>query len=80
MFSLGVLDGGGLGEESDGALARLVGGDAVPAADKPGERRYVDDGAAAGVAQGGYRCLGAEEYALGVDIEDGVPLLRGGVL
>ena len=38
MFSAGVLDGGGLGEQADCALARLVCGDAVPAADKPGER------------------------------------------
>ena len=80
MFVGGVLDGGGLGEEADGTLARGVGGVAGPEADDARDGRDVDDGAAASVADGGYRRLCAEKDALGVDVKRPVPTLQGSVL
>ena len=65
---------------ADCALARLIRGDAVPAADDARDGGYVDDGAAARVAQRRYRCLGAEKDALGVDVERPVPELHSSIL
>ena len=76
----GVLDGGGFGEQADGALGGGVAGGAVGAAHQPGGGGYVDDAAAAAGAQGGDGRLGAQKDALGVDGKDAVPVGFGGVL
>jgi len=58
----GVLDGGGLIEDSHRALGSVVGCRGC-AADQPIDRRDVDDGAAAGLPHLGNGGLGAQEHS-----------------
>ena len=74
----GIFNGGGLGEDADGALGGIVGG--ITHGDHARDGGDVDDGAAAGRFHVGDDGLRAEEDALGVDGHYLVPGLLGGFL
>ena len=75
----GDLQRGGLGQAFHGVLAGHVGGAGLEA-DVSGHGTDVDDGAAAGAAEGGDLVLEAPEHALGVDLEHAAYVAVGLVL
>ena len=73
-----MREGEALGDADDGGLARVV-GQVVAAADLAGQGGEADDVAALLRDHGGQDGLAREENGLGVDVEDGVPVLLGDV-
>ena len=71
---LPVIDGHGTGEGDHRALGHSV--DRQPPRPQRGDRRHVDDGAAASADHGGDGVLGGQEHGLDVDLHDAAVFLR----
>src|SRR6266849_4096240 len=72
----GVGEGETLRDADHGGLARIV-GQVVSAADLAGQRGEADDGPPLLRDHGGQDGLAGEEDGLGIDVQDGIPVLLG---
>ncbi len=73
---LSVLCGRHLAEDTHRALARSIGRLRDLRLPDSGDRGYIDDRPTARLPHGRNSVLGAEEYALGIDSHDAIPIFH----